>query len=82
MAKESNKMARSASIAAAALLLGLAGCGGGARQVDYSQERGIDADISATRNTGPTGDDLGRLQRNEPYGTFPWNIDERHQSGR
>lgn len=82
MAVKSSRTVWSDSLAAMVLLLGLAGCGGGARDVDYPPSRGIDADISATRSTGPTGDDLGRLQRNEPYGTFPWNADERHQSDR
>jgi hypothetical protein len=67
--------------ALAALCL-LAGCTGGARDVDYTPERGISADIAASHSPGSgslypgmsgTGDS------GEPLGLLPWQIGERHQ---
>ena len=60
------------------VLAALAGCGGGARDVDYSQERGISADIAATHATGPTSIVGGRTISGEPYGSIPWTASERH----
>ena len=65
-------------LAALALLAALAGCGGGARDVDYSQERGISADIAATHATGPTSAMGGRTISGEPVGSIPWTASERH----
>jgi hypothetical protein len=65
-------------IAAAVLIVG---CNGGAREVDYSQERGISADIDATYQTGPQLLKHGQIEHSEPYDAFPWRLDERHQSG-
>ncbi|HEV8028991.1 MAG TPA: hypothetical protein VGP50_16275 [Stellaceae bacterium] len=63
-------------LAAAALIYG---CAGGARDVDYGQERGISADIDATYQTGPLLLKHGQIEHDEPYGAFPWQLDERHQ---
>ncbi len=57
----------------------LAACSGGARDVDYSQQRGISADIAATYATGPTSmQDYGETTRMEPYGAIPWEAPESH----
>jgi hypothetical protein len=58
----------------AALAL-LAGCADSARDVEYTQERGISADIAASHATGPTlypGETVG----GEPLGAFPWTLDQ------
>lgn len=73
-------MPKPVSILALALLTGLALCGGGARDVDCPPERGVSADISASHFNGPTSAYPGMLQREEPLGVFPWNLDERHQT--
>ncbi len=64
--------------ALAALVL-LAGCTGGARDVDYTPERGISADIAASHYAGPTSLYPGGFERGEPLGLVPWQTDERHQ---
>lgn len=69
-----------ALIAGALLLAGVTGCANGAPDVDFPPSRSVDADISATHFNGPTSAYPGMLQRNEPLGAFPWNMDERHQS--
>jgi hypothetical protein len=58
----------------------LAGCAssGGARDVDYTQERGISADIAASHATGPGSLDRGETFEGEPIGAMPWTLDERH----
>lgn len=56
----------------------LAGCGGGARDIDYTQERGISADIAASHATGPTSLDRGQTVTGEPVGSIPWTDDQRH----
>ncbi len=62
-----------------AVLALLAACEGGARDVDYSQERGISADIAATYATGPTSmQNYGETVTGEPYGSIPWTAGERH----
>jgi len=66
-------------LAPLALLAALAGCGGGARDVDYPPERGISADIAATHATGANSSDLGRTLTGEPYGSIPWTASERHE---
>lgn len=53
-------------------LVVLIGCGGGARDVDYTQERGISADIAATHATGPGSLDRGETVTGEPVGAIPW----------
>lgn len=66
--------------AAFALAL-LAGCAGGAREVDYPPERGISADIAATHFSGASsiypGMDVNAVS--EPLGAIPWQLGERHQ---
>jgi hypothetical protein len=64
----------------AAMLVTIGGCGG-ARDVDYRPSRGISADIDATYQTGATTLMRGRTTRTEPYGSFPWQLDQRHESG-
>jgi hypothetical protein len=61
----------------AAMLVVLGGCSG-ARDVDYSPSRGISADIDATYQTGATALMQGRTTEGEPYGSFPWQLDQRH----
>jgi hypothetical protein len=63
---------------AAALAL-LAGCSSGAREVDYPPERGISADIAASRYAGPTSLYPGMVESGEPLGLLPWQLGERHQ---
>ena len=61
-------------------VIGLAGCAGdSARSVDYSQQRGISADIAATHDHGPTSAQPGLTSREEPIGVLPWEIGDRHQ---
>jgi hypothetical protein len=66
----------------AAAFIGLAACALGARDVDYSRDRGISDDISATHERGPTPIQPGGARRDEPVGALPWQLDERHQPGR
>jgi hypothetical protein len=66
----------------AAALIALAACGLGARDVDYSRDRGISDDISATHDRGPTPLRPGEAQRDEPLGAYPSTLDVRHQPGR
>jgi hypothetical protein len=63
----------------AAMLALLAGCSGGAREVDYPPERGISADIAASRYSGPTSLYPGMSESGELEGVMPWQLDERHQ---
>ena len=66
----------------AAVALGLGACTLGARDVDYSRDRGISDDISAVYNNGPTALQPGKQARDEPVGAYPWEIGARHQPGR
>jgi hypothetical protein len=50
----------------------LVGCVGGAHDIDYTQERGISADIAATHATGPSSLDRGETVKGEPVGAIPW----------
>lgn len=62
-----------------AVLALLGACSGGAREVDYSQQRGISADIAATYATGPSSmQNFGETVGMEPYGAIPWASGERH----
>jgi hypothetical protein len=70
------RMKESLLLAAVALLV--AGCTGGAREADYSEERGISADIDATHRTDPQLLMHGQIEHDEPYDAFPWRLDERH----
>jgi hypothetical protein len=67
--------------ALAALFL-LAGCSGGARDVDYTPDRGISADIAASHSPGSGSLSPGMSgiseSSNEPLGLLPWEIGERH----
>ncbi len=65
----------------AVTVMAVAACGNGAHNVDYPPGRGISADIEATHQTNPLITRGLRL-RSEPYDAFPWQLDERHQSGR
>ncbi|HUC66242.1 MAG TPA: hypothetical protein VMA53_12470 [Stellaceae bacterium] len=65
----------------AALFL-LAGCSGGARDVDYTPDRGISADIAASHSPGSSSlypGISGTSQSDEPLGLLPWLIGERHE---
>jgi hypothetical protein len=66
----------SPSIAALAAMTVLAGC---AQDIDYPPDRGISADIDASRYSGASSLYPGMSERSEPLGVFPWQIDERHQ---
>jgi hypothetical protein len=66
----------SRSIAALAVLAVLGGC---ARDIDYPPDRGISADIDASRYSGASSLYPGMSERSEPLGVFPWQIDARHQ---
>jgi hypothetical protein len=66
----------SRSIAALAVLAVFGGC---ARDIDYPPDRGISADIDASRYSGASSLYPGMSERSEPLGVFPWQIDERHQ---
>jgi hypothetical protein len=66
------------SLVAAVLV---AGCAGGASDVDYTPERGISADIEATHESNPQLLKHGQIEHDEPYDAFPWRLDQRHQSG-
>ncbi len=59
----------------------IAGCAAGARDGDYSQQRGIADDIDASHLTNPRLLQRGQIEHDEPYDAFPWRLDERHQSG-
>ncbi|HEX7970383.1 MAG TPA: hypothetical protein VF502_19325 [Stellaceae bacterium] len=65
-----------------AAALALAGCGGGARDVDYPPSRGISADIDASHQTNSPIIKRGDRLRSEPYDAFPWQLDERHPVAR
>jgi hypothetical protein len=65
-----------------ALALATLGCTTGARNVDYSPSRAIAADVAASHATGAIGSRPGRALRDEPYDAYPWELDERHQTGR
>ncbi len=66
---------------AAASLLALAGCAGGAREVDYPPSRGISADVAAGMPQGASslypGMTVG-AGATAPLGVLPWQLDERH----
>ena len=51
----------------------LAGCGG-APDSEYSQQRGISSDISASLSHGPTSGKPGMMGSGEPLGAMPWQI--------
>ena len=65
------------AMAAAAVLLLLAGCGGGARDVDYTTQRAISADIDASRFQGATNSFPGWSGHDEPVGAYSWQFDQR-----
>lgn len=66
--------------AALALLAGCAGAGG-ARDVDYTPDRGISADIAASHSQGPSSlyPGISGTATDEPLGALPWDLGERHQ---
>lgn len=62
-------------------LVVLAGCAGGAREVDYPPSRGISADVAAGMPQGASslypGMNVGSGGV-APLGVLPWQIGERH----
>ncbi|HZB92143.1 MAG TPA: hypothetical protein VE397_11910 [Stellaceae bacterium] len=66
---------------AAAAIAILAGCSGGAREVDYTPERGISADIAAAHpGVSSLYPGISSTQdSDEPMGALPWEVGERHQ---
>jgi hypothetical protein len=60
-------------MAAAAVLLLLAGCTGAGD--NYVPERGISADIDASHFRGATSSYPGLNGHDEPLGTYSWRID-------
>ena len=75
-------MTRGEALLTTLLVAMLAGCGIGARDINYSRDRAISDDIAATYQIGPNGNYPGRARQNQPLGAFPWQLDERHQTGR
>jgi hypothetical protein len=71
-------MTRWLGLMAALVLLAACASSGGARDVDYTQERGISADIAATHAEGASSLDRGETVTGEPLGAMPWTLDERH----
>ena len=59
--------------------LALAGCEGGAREVDFTPQRAISSDINASLDHGPTAARPGMISSEEPQGAFPWDIGESRQ---
>ena len=71
-------MTRWLGLMAVLVLIAACASSGGARDVDYTQERGISADIAASHADGPSSVDHGETVTGEPYGAMPWTADERH----
>jgi hypothetical protein len=65
-----NKAIKALSVMFAAAAL--TGCAMGASDVDYSQQRGINSDISASMDHGPTAGNAGLRESEEPKGALPW----------
>ena len=60
--------------------LALAGCGGDGGTVGMAEnpsQRGINADISASLDHGPTASRPGMIGSEEPIGVMPWQINSR-----
>ena len=57
----------------------LAACGDGAREVDYSPQRGYSSDIASALNHGPTASRPGMEGAEEPLGAMPWEIPDSRQ---
>jgi hypothetical protein len=55
----------------------LAGCGAGARNIDYSYERGISADIDAAHFRGASSESPGMTAHDEPVGASPWRLGDK-----
>lgn len=78
-AQEATMTRPSATLAALTVLALLAACGGdSAREVEYTQSRGISADIAATHYRGPSSLQPGETAAGEPRGAIPWRFDDRH----
>ena len=45
--------------------------------VDVSPERAISSDIDAVHDTGSGSTEPGIVDRREPFGSLPWELDER-----
>jgi hypothetical protein len=67
----------SVTLAALTVLALLAACGDSAREVEYTQSRGISADIAATHDRGPSSLQPGETASREPRGAILWRFDER-----
>jgi hypothetical protein len=61
------------ALAASVGALVLVGCSGAADS-DYSQQRGISSDISASLSHGPTAAKPGMMGSGEPLGALPWEL--------
>ena len=59
----------------------VAGCSIGAREVDYSPQRGYSADINAALDHGPTATQPGVSERGEPIGAVPWQAHDANPNG-
>lgn len=63
------------------IAVGLIGCSGGASDVEYTRQRAIEQDITATHNVGPTSSQPGmqvNVGSSEPIGVQPWLLDRAH----
>jgi hypothetical protein len=60
------------TLAAIIAAMALTGCVNAASDADYSQQRGISADITGTLNKGPTASKPGMEGVQEPIGALPW----------
>ena len=69
---------QSVRLALAAALLMLSGCEIGSGGYDIPPQRGIDADINASRDHGPTSAYPGIPSGASPVGVRPWEIGQPH----
>jgi hypothetical protein len=63
------------ALAATIALLLLAGCASDARDVDYTAQRAISADIDASYFRGATNTFPGLSSHDEPIGAYSWQLD-------
>jgi len=63
------------ALAATIAFLVLAGCTGDARDVDYTTQRAISADIDASHFRGATNTFPGLSSHDEPIGAYSWQLD-------
>lgn len=74
-------MSWQANLLLAVMMAALAGCDIGAREVDFTPQRNISADIAAALDRGPTASHPGIAAREEPIGAIPWQSHDRRPDG-